>query len=51
MTSRGFAVNIVLHDGNFRVAVGKRGPSVAAAETIMKRYVPTHTFVTLGAWG
>jgi len=50
MTSRGFAVNIVLHDGNFRVAVGKRGPSVAAAETIMKRYVPTHTFVTLLQW-
>ena len=50
MTSRGFAVNIVLHDGNFRVAVGKRGPSVAAAETIMKRYVPTHKFVTLLQW-
>jgi hypothetical protein len=43
-------VNIVLHDGNFRVAVGKRGPSVAAAETIMKRYVPTHKFVTLLQW-
>ena len=50
MTGRGFAVNIVLHDGNFRVAVGKRGPSVAAAETIMKRYVPTHKFVTLLQW-
>jgi peptidoglycan-N-acetylglucosamine deacetylase len=51
MTQRGYAVNIVLHDGNYREKVGKRGPSVAAAEMIVERYKETHRFVTLKAWG
>jgi len=49
-TRIGQATNIVLHDGNHREAVGKRGPSVAAAETLLKRYLPTHKFVTLLQW-
>jgi peptidoglycan/xylan/chitin deacetylase (PgdA/CDA1 family) len=51
LTRSGNAANIVLHDGNHRETVGKRGPSVAAAGMIVERYVPTHRFVTLGAWG
>lgn len=50
LTRNGSAVNIVLHDGSYREPVGKRGPSVKAAETIMERYLATHGFVTLGAW-
>jgi peptidoglycan/xylan/chitin deacetylase (PgdA/CDA1 family) len=49
-TRSGNAVNIVLHDGNHRETVGKRGPSVKAAEMIVERYVATCKFVTLEAW-
>lgn len=47
---RGFASNIVLHDGNHRVQGGDRGPSVVATEQLLERYDQTHTFVTLDAW-
>jgi len=50
LTRRGFAMNIVLHDGNHREAVGKRGPSVRAAEMILERFKATHRFVGLGEW-
>lgn len=50
LMQRGRAANIVLHDGNHRETVGKRGPSVAAAETLVERYKATHKFVTLEAW-
>jgi peptidoglycan/xylan/chitin deacetylase (PgdA/CDA1 family) len=51
LTRRGFAANIVLHDGNHLEAVGKRGPSVAAAGMIVERYKEAKKFVTLEAWG
>jgi peptidoglycan-N-acetylglucosamine deacetylase len=51
MTRRGYAVTIVLHDGNYREPVGKRGPSVAAAKMIVERYKAANKFVTLEAWG
>jgi peptidoglycan/xylan/chitin deacetylase (PgdA/CDA1 family) len=50
LTRRGNAANIVLHDGNHRETVGRRGPSVAAAEMIVERFKATHKFVTLNAW-
>ncbi|MGP8253030.1 MAG: polysaccharide deacetylase family protein [Terracidiphilus sp.] len=50
LARRGFAANIVLHDGNHRETVGKRGPSVAAAGMLVERYKPSYRFVTLEAW-
>ncbi|MGD0858157.1 MAG: polysaccharide deacetylase family protein [Terracidiphilus sp.] len=48
---RGWAANIVLHDGNHLQLGADRGPSVAAVEKLIARYKPTHRFVTLDAWG
>jgi peptidoglycan/xylan/chitin deacetylase (PgdA/CDA1 family) len=48
--SRGYASNIVLHDGSHRGLNADRGPSVTAAEQLLVRYDRTHTFVTLDAW-
>ena len=47
---RGYAVNVVLHDGNHRERSGDRGPSVAAAGLLLKRYGATHRFVTVDDW-
>jgi peptidoglycan-N-acetylglucosamine deacetylase len=47
---RGYASNIVLHDGNHRSQGADRGPSVVATEQIVERYHRTHIFVTLDAW-
>jgi peptidoglycan/xylan/chitin deacetylase (PgdA/CDA1 family) len=47
---RGWAANIVLHDGNHLQLGADRGPSVAAVEKLIARYKPTHRFVTLKAW-
>jgi peptidoglycan/xylan/chitin deacetylase (PgdA/CDA1 family) len=47
---RGFAANVVLHDGNHREQSGNRASSVAAAGLLLKRYAGTHRFVTLDAW-
>jgi peptidoglycan/xylan/chitin deacetylase (PgdA/CDA1 family) len=48
--SRGYASNIVLHDGSHHGQGANRGPSIAAAEQLLVRYDRTHTFVTLDAW-
>ncbi len=48
--SRGFASNIVLHDGSHRGQNADRGPSVNAAAQLLGRYASTHKFVTLDAW-
>ena len=48
---RGFASNIVLHDGNHRNQSAERGPSIAATDQLLERYDRTHKFVTLDAWG
>jgi peptidoglycan/xylan/chitin deacetylase (PgdA/CDA1 family) len=47
---RGWATNIVLHDGGHLALGANRGPSVAAANQILARYQATHRFVTLDAW-
>jgi len=47
---RGWAANIVLHDGNHLDLAANRGPSVAAADTLVGRYKGSHRFVTLDAW-
>jgi peptidoglycan/xylan/chitin deacetylase (PgdA/CDA1 family) len=48
---RGFAGNIVLHDGNHRQRSGDRGPSIEAAGLLIKRFAGTHRFVTVEEWG
>jgi peptidoglycan/xylan/chitin deacetylase (PgdA/CDA1 family) len=47
---RGWAANIVLHDGGHLNPRADRRPSVAAAEQLIARYRETHRFVTLDAW-
>ncbi|MGH9589130.1 MAG: polysaccharide deacetylase family protein [Terracidiphilus sp.] len=47
---RGFAANIVLHDGNHRQVRGDRGPSIAAAALLLRKYRGTHRFVTIDNW-
>ena len=47
---RGFATNIVLHDGKHDELGANRRPSVNAAGQLLSRYTPTHKFVTLDAW-
>jgi peptidoglycan-N-acetylglucosamine deacetylase len=49
-TQRGYAVNIVLHDGGHRAPGTNREPSMQAAERLIARYKSTHRFVTLTAW-
>ena len=44
------AANIVLHDGSHQGLNADRGPSVAAAATLLARYSATHRFVTVDAW-
>lgn len=47
---RGFAANIVLHDGSHREIGGNRGPSIAAAALLLRKYRGTHRFVTIDNW-
>jgi peptidoglycan/xylan/chitin deacetylase (PgdA/CDA1 family) len=47
---RGWAANIVLHDGGHLEKAADRAASVAAAGALAARYKATHTFVTLDAW-
>jgi peptidoglycan/xylan/chitin deacetylase (PgdA/CDA1 family) len=47
---RGWATNIVLHDGGHLELGANRGPSVGAAGQIIARYKATDRFVTLDAW-
>ena len=47
---RGFAGNIVLHDGGHREAAANRGPSVGACGRLIEHYRATHHFVTVDAW-
>jgi peptidoglycan-N-acetylglucosamine deacetylase len=50
LTSRGYAGNIVLHDGSHQEAAANRGPSVASCGRLIEHYRLTHRFVTLDAW-
>jgi len=47
---RGWATNIVLHDGGHLELGANRGPSVAAAGQLLAHHAATHRFVTLDAW-
>jgi peptidoglycan/xylan/chitin deacetylase (PgdA/CDA1 family) len=47
---RGWASNIVLHDGGHRALGTDRGPSVTAASQLLARYKATRNFITLDAW-
>lgn len=47
---RGFASNIVLHDGGHLALNTDRGPSITAAEKLLARYAQSHKFVTVDAW-
>jgi peptidoglycan-N-acetylglucosamine deacetylase len=47
---RGYAANIVLHDGGHREPEAARGASVRAVGLLAERYDRTHKFVTLEAW-
>lgn len=50
VTSRGFAANIVLHDGGHLEPSANREPSIEACVKLIEHYMPTHRFVTLDAW-
>jgi peptidoglycan/xylan/chitin deacetylase (PgdA/CDA1 family) len=47
---RGYATNIVLHDGGHKTLETDRSTSVAAAGQLIERFGPTHRFVTLDSW-
>jgi peptidoglycan/xylan/chitin deacetylase (PgdA/CDA1 family) len=47
---RGWATNIVLHDGGHKGLGANRNPSISAAAQLLDRYKTTHRFVTLNAW-
>jgi peptidoglycan-N-acetylglucosamine deacetylase len=51
LQQRGFAANIVLHDGSHREPAANREPSITAAAQILARYAATRKFVTVDAWG
>jgi peptidoglycan-N-acetylglucosamine deacetylase len=50
LQARGFATNIVLHDGGHREPTANREPSITAAAQLLDRYAKTHKFVTLEEW-
>jgi peptidoglycan/xylan/chitin deacetylase (PgdA/CDA1 family) len=50
LTRRGWAANVVLHDGGHLDPAAHRGPSLHAAELLVVRYKPSHRFVTVDAW-
>lgn len=47
---RGYAANVVLHDGGHQEPEAARGASVKAVDLLAERYDRTHKFVTLDAW-
>jgi peptidoglycan/xylan/chitin deacetylase (PgdA/CDA1 family) len=50
LQQRGWAANVVLHDGAHAGLGADRGPSVSAAGQLIAHYKATHRFVTLDAW-
>ena len=50
LARRGWAANIVLHDGGHLDPGAHRGPSLAAAGLLAARYAQTHRFVTVDEW-
>lgn len=50
LTRRGWAANVVLHDGGHLDPGADRGPSLSAAGMVLSRFKATHRFVTVDAW-
>lgn len=50
LTRRGWAGNIVLHDGGHLDPGAHRGPSLVAAGLLVAHYKGTHRFVTVDEW-
>ena len=50
LQARGFAANIVLHDGGHLDPKANREPSVTAAGKLLERFAATRKFVTIDAW-
>jgi peptidoglycan/xylan/chitin deacetylase (PgdA/CDA1 family) len=48
---RGWAANIVLHDGGHLERAAKREASVAAAGMVVSQFKQSHRFVRVDAWG
>ncbi len=48
--SRGYATNLVLHDGGQASPTENRAASIAAAAQLLEYYSATHRFVTLDEW-
>ena len=48
--TRGYATNLVLHDGGQASPTENRSASIAAAAQLIEHYKPTHRFVTLDEW-
>ena len=48
---RGWAANIVLHDGDHLDLAAYRQPSVSAADRLIAHYKGSHRFVTVDEWG
>jgi peptidoglycan/xylan/chitin deacetylase (PgdA/CDA1 family) len=48
--NRGYATNIVLHDGGHQTLEVNRSASVAAAGQLIERFSPIHRFVSLDKW-
>ena len=49
-TERGFATNLVLHDGDHRTLTGDRSRTLAAVGLLLPELVQTRRFVRLDAW-
>jgi peptidoglycan/xylan/chitin deacetylase (PgdA/CDA1 family) len=48
--ARGYATNLVLHDGGQASPTENRSASIAGAAQLIEHYKPTHRFVTLDDW-
>lgn len=49
-SERGFATNLVLHDGDHRTLTGDRSRTLNAVRLLLPEMVKTRRFVTLDAW-
>jgi len=47
---RGYATNLVLHDGGHRTPQADRSRTIASVKDLLSLYTPTHQFVTLDQW-
>ena len=50
LKNSGWAANVVLHDGAHLAQGTHRGPTVKAAEMLMRKYKEAHQFVRVDAW-